>query len=134
MAITLADVKSPAGDIDPAVWFPAKTSGEVDTLLTGYIADAYTQVPNDGSADDAAEQWVYYRAATAVADAMGGSASSKTLTWVDQGSKTVSSSTAQTDYWERKAAAYLAACEDLVADVTDDALGGFNVLTSLRHG
>lgn len=133
MAITLADVKSPAGDVDPAVWFPGKTSGEVDTLLTGYIADAYTQVPNDGSADDAAEQWVYYRAATAVADTMGGSASTKTLNWVDQGSKTVSSSTAATDYWERKALAYLDAFNELTAEDTTEAAGGFNALTSLRH-
>lgn len=129
MAITLADVKSPAGDIDPAVWFPAKTSGEVDTLLTGYIADAYTQTTDD----DAAEQWVYYRAATAVADTLGGSSSSKTLTWVDQGSKTVSSSTAQTDYWERKALAYLDAFNALVADDAGETVGGFNALTSLRH-
>ena len=129
MAITLADVKSPAGDVDPAVWFPGKTSGEVDTLLTGYIADAYTQTTDD----DAAEQWVYYRAATAVADTLGGSSSSKTLTWVDQGSKTVSSSTAQTDYWERKALAYLDAFNELTAEDTTEAAGGFNALTSLRH-
>lgn len=131
MPITLADVKSPAGDVDGAVWFPGESSGDVDTRLTGYIADAYTKTDDD----DAAEQWVYYRAATAVADRLGGSSGgSRTLNLVDQGSKTETTSASQTDYWERKAAAYLAAFESFATDTDDDALGGFKVLQSLRHG
>ena len=130
MPNTLAEVKSPAGDVDGAVWFPDKTSGEVDTLLSGYITDAIGQTADV----DAQEQWVYYRAATAVADRLAGkSGGSRTLTLVDQGSKTETTSPTQTDYWERKAAAFLAAFEALDADITDDALGGFRVLTSLRH-
>lgn len=131
MPIVLADVKSPAGDIDGAVWFPALTSGEVDTLLTGFITDAYT-VTDD---DEAAEQWVYHRAATAVADRFGSLAGgTRTLNFDDAGSKTETTNPAQADYWERKAAAYLAAFEAADADITDDPLGGFSVLTSLRHG
>ena len=130
MPITLTDVKSPAGDVDGAVWFPDLTSGDVDTLLTGYIADAYTQT----DADDAAEQWVYYRAATAVADRLAGKAGgTRSITLVDQGSKTETTSAGQVDYWAAKAAAYLAAFNDLVTDVATDPLGGFSVITSLRH-
>jgi hypothetical protein len=130
VAITLDDVKSPAGDIDPAVWFPGESETDLNTRLTGYIADAYTQTDDD----DAAEQWVYYRAATAVADRMsGGTGGSTTLTLVDQGSKTTTVTPAQADYWAAKAAAYLAAFEALDTDVEDDALGGFRVLTSMRY-
>ena len=130
MALTLSDVKSPAGDIDGAVWFPALSSGAVDTLLTGYIADAESRTDDE----DAQEQWVYYRAATAVADRLGGVGSSRTLTLVDQGSKTETVSPGQWQYWAAKAQAYLAAYEDLIAEIIDDPLGGFRVLTSLRHG
>jgi hypothetical protein len=129
--ITLADVESPAGDVDGAVWFPGESSGDVDTRLTGYIADAYTQTDDD----EAAEQWVYYRAATAVADRLaGGTGASTTLTLVDQGSKTTTATPAQADYWAAKAAAYLAAFEAFDTDIDDDPLGGFSVLTSMRHG
>jgi hypothetical protein len=129
--IVVADVTSPAGDIDPPIWFPGESDPDVNTRLTGYIADAYTKTDED----DAAEQWVYYRAATAVADRLaGGHGASTTLTLVDQGSKTTTASAAQADYWAAKAAAYLAAFEELDADIDEDALGGFNVITSLRHG
>ena len=131
MPISVTDVKSPAGDVDGSVWFPALSGGAVDTLLTGYIADAYTKT----SDDEAAEQWVYYRAATAVADRLGMSAStSTTLSIVDEGSKTTTVGGNPWAYWAAKAAAYLAAFEDEIAEVVDDPLGGFSVLTSLRHG
>lgn len=130
MAIVLADVKSPAGDVNGAVWYPTLTSGEVDTLLTGFIADAYEHTDDD----DAAEQWVYYRAATDVADRLGTAASSKTLTFVDQGSKSESFGAGQWQYWAAKAAAYLTAFGAADADVTDDPLGGYRSITSLRHG
>jgi len=129
--LTLSDVLSPAGDIDGSVWFPGLDSTAVNTLVTGYVTDA------EGRSDDEDAQllWVYYRAATAVADRLGGSGGgTRTLQLVDQGSKTETTSPGQLDYWERKAAAYLAAYEDLVSDVVDDPLGGFSVLTSLRHG
>jgi hypothetical protein len=128
--IVIADVKSPAGDVNGAVWFPALASGDVDTLLTGYIADAYTKTDDDA----AAEQWVYYRAATAVADRLTSAPASNTKALVDQGSKSVTTIQAQIDYWIAKAAAYLAAFTAEDADVTDDPLGGYSVLTSLRHG
>lgn len=130
MPITAADVVSPVGDVDGAVWFPALSGGDVTTLLTGYIADAYTRTDDD----DAAEQWVYYRAATAVADRLATSATSRTLAFADQGSKSETIGAGQFAYWAAKAAAYLAAFQDAVADVVDDPLGGFAVLTSLRHG
>ena len=55
------------------------------------------------------------------------------MTLVDQGSKTETTSAGQVDYWERKAAAYLAAFVSFVTDA-DEALGGFTVLRSLRFG
>ena len=131
MAIDLTTVKSPAGDVDGAVWFPGTDPTAVDALLNGYITDA------EGVSDDigAQEQWVYYRAATAVADRLSGQGGgSVTLTLVDQGSKTTTNSAAAADYWERKAAAYLAAFEAADADVEKDPLGGFAVLRSLRFG
>jgi hypothetical protein len=127
--LELADVKSPAGEIDTAVWFPGEAT--VDTSLSGYIADAESESDDE----DAQEQWVYYRAATAVADRLaGGTGASVTLAFVDQGSKTTTATPAQADYWAAKAAAYLAAFEALDTDIDDDPLGGFSVLTSMRHG
>jgi hypothetical protein len=130
MPITLTDVKSPAGDVNGAVWFPGLVSGDVDTLLGGFITDAYTKTDDD----DAAEQWVYYRAATEVADRMTAAPASSTKSLVDQGTKSESVLSNQIDYWTAKAAAYLAAFTDAVAVVAADPLGGFSVLTSLRHG
>lgn len=130
MAIVAADLVSPVGDVDGAVWFPVLTSGEVLTLLTGYITDAYTRTDDD----DAARQWSYYRAASSVADRLATTATSKTLTLVDQGSKSETVSAGQFAYWAAKAAAYLAAFTAEDADVTDDPLGGYSVLASLRHG
>lgn len=129
MAITATDVKSPAGDVDGSVWFPALSSGAVDTLLGGYITDAYTKTDDD----DAAELWVYYRAATAVADRVASEAASKTLSLVDQGSKSSSMLQSQIQYWIDKAAAYLAAFESANAEDTDTDVSGWKVLTSLRH-
>ena len=130
MALSLSDVKSPAGDVDGAVWFPGTDPTAVDALLNGYITDAYTKTDDD----DAAEQWTYYRAASAVADRLATTATAKTLTFVDQGSKSETVGAGQFAYWQQKAAGYLAAFEALDADITDDPLGGFAVLTSLRHG
>jgi hypothetical protein len=130
MPIVLADVKSPAGDVNGAVWFPALSSGDVDTLLTGFIADAYTKTDDDA----AAEQWVYYRAATEVADRMTASPASVTRALVDQGSKAQTTIQAQIDYWVTKAQSYLAAFESAVVEEEADPLAGFSVLTSLRHG
>lgn len=123
-------MKSPAGDVDGSVWFPALSSGDVDTLLTGYITDAYTQTDDD----DAAELWVYYRAATAVADRMTSTPASATKSLVDQGSKATTTIQAQIDYWVAKAAGYLAAFQESETDeTTDDSLSGWSVLRSLRH-
>jgi hypothetical protein len=128
--ITLSDVKSPAGDIKGDVWFPGVDPTTVDADLTGFIADAYTKTDDD----EAAEQWVYYRAATAVADRLGGQGGgSTTINLVDQLSKTTTYATGAFAYWVQKAAAYLAAFEAADADVVDDPLGGYRVLTSLRH-
>lgn len=131
MAITVTDVKSPAGDIDGTVWFPSLSSGAVDTLLTGYIADAYTKTEDD----DAAELWVYYRAASAVADRLATAEANKTMNLDGQGSKTTSAPVAsQLDYWLQKAAGYLAAYQEAVTDEdADDSLSGWSVLRSLRH-
>lgn len=129
MAVVLADVKSPAGDVNGAVWFPALSSGEVDTLLNGFITDAVGKTDDA----DAQEQWVYYRAATEVADRMTVDPASKTLALADQGSKSTTTLEAQIQYWVQKAAAYLAAFEELVGDVPDDAVSGWRILTSLRH-
>lgn len=130
MPVTLANVKSPAGDVDGAVWFPGELSGAVDARLSGYITDAIAR------SDDAQAQaqWVYYRAASAVADRLATNATSRTIALVDQGSKSETIGAGQFAYWAQKAAAYLAAFTDLDTDVTDDPLGGFSVLTSLRHG
>lgn len=130
MALLLADVLSPAGDITGSVWFPGTDPTAVNTLVTGFIADAVTKSDDEASQ----EQWVYYRAATAVADRVASEAASKTLTLVDQGAKSSTMLQAQIQYWIDKAAAYLAAFNAAEADVIDDPLGGFSVLTSLRHG
>lgn len=132
MPITAADLTSPVGDVDGAVWFPSLSGGQLTTLLTGYIADAYSRTANDR----AAAQWSYYRAATAVADRITGEAASKTVSLVDQGSKSTSLLGSQIQYWIDKAARYLAEFQELIAVVatTTDPLGGFRVLTSLRHG
>ena len=129
MAITTADVLSPAGDVKGSVWFPALSSGDVTTLLTGFIADAYTHTDDD----DAAELWVYYRAASDVADEMARNAASKNLQLVDQGAKSTTTLEVQIQYWIDKAAGYLARYEDAVAAVPDDSLSGWSVLRSLRH-
>jgi hypothetical protein len=129
VAITLADVKSPAGDIKPSVWFPGVDSAVVDADLTGFIVDAYTQTDDD----DAAEQWVYYRAATDVADRLSGQGGgSVTIALVDQLSKTTSTTPAGIGYWVQKAKDYLAAFN--AANSTEAENGGFAILTSLRHG
>lgn len=129
MAIAASDVQSPTGDIDGAIWFPSVVGGTLTTLLNGYITDAYTRTDDD----DAAKLWVYYRAASAVADRLATTATSKSLTLVDQGSKTESISAGQFKYWADKAAAYLAAFEAAIEEDGTDDVDGWNVLTSLRH-
>ena len=130
MAVELADVKSPAGDVNGGVWFPSLTSGEVDTLLTGFIPDSESKSDDE----DAQELWVYYRAATEVADRLTSSPASVTRNLEAQGSKTQQTIQAQIDYWVAKAAAYLAAFQEAVTDEdTDDSLSGWSVLRSLRH-
>jgi hypothetical protein len=129
VAITSADVLSPAGDIDGAVWFPSLSSGAVTTLVGGYITDAYTKTTED----DAAELWVYYRAASAVADRLTSGPASVTRNLDAQGSKTSQTIQAQIDYWVAKAAAYLAAFNEANTEDTDDDVRGWAVLTSLRH-
>ena len=129
MAIVAADVLSPTGQVNGSVWFPALSSGEVTTLLTGFITDAYTRTDDD----DAAALWVYYRAATAVADRMTSSPASTTKALVDQGSRTTTTLKDQINYWVQKAAAYLAAFESANAEDGDEDVSGWSVLRSLRH-
>lgn len=129
MALAAADLLSPLGDVDGAVWFPSLLSGAVSTLLTGYIADAVART------DVVAAQplWAYYRAATAVADRMASEAASKTIALVNQGSKSTTTLEAQIQYWIDKAAGYLAAFNAATVVDTEDDVDGWNVLTSLRH-
>lgn len=129
MPITAADVLSPVGDVDGAIWFPALSSPDVSALLTGYITDGAARTDDE----DAQALWVYYRAATAVADRLAGVASSKSLALEGQGSKSETVSAGQFGYWAAKAAAYLAAFNALVGEDTEDTAGGFAVLPSLRH-
>jgi hypothetical protein len=130
VALTEANVTSPAGDIDGAVWFPALSSGALTTLVEGYITDAASRAPTD---EDAQKLWVYYRAATAVADRLTSSPASNTRQLDAQGSKTSTTIQAQIDYWTQKAAAYLAAFNEATDETADDDDGGWTVLTSLRH-
>lgn len=129
MAIVAADVLSPAGEIKGAIWFPSLSSGEVTTLVNGFITDAYTHTDDD----EAAELWVYYRAATDVADEMTRNAASKTVNLDAQGSRTTQTLKDQIDYWVQKAAAYLARFNDAITEDTADDVSGWAVLRSLRH-
>lgn len=128
MPITASEVKSPTGEVDGTVWFPSLSSGAVDTLLAGYITDAYTRTDDD----DAATQWVYYRAASAVADRLAGVASSRAMALEGQGSKSETVSAGQFKYWADKAAAYLAAFNALTEEPEADDIDGWRTLTSLR--
>ena len=129
MAITASDVLSPAGDIKGSVWFPAMSSGDVTELVEGFITDAYTKTDDD----EAAELWVYYRAATDVADRVASEAASKTLQLVNQGSKSTTTLASQTQYWIDKASGYLARFEAAEEEDGEDDVDGWSVLTSLRH-
>ena len=129
MALSASDVQSPTGDIDGAIWFPSVVGGALTTLLNGYITDAA-----DRTDDESAQRlWVYYRAASAVADRLATTASSKTMALVDQGSKSESFSAGQFKYWADKAAAYLAAFEAAIEEDGTEDVRGWSVLTSLRH-
>lgn len=115
MSLTITDLKSPVGDVDGAVWFPELASDAVDALLGGYLTDAAGRT----SDEQAQRKWSYYRAATAVADRLGGKAASKTLAAPDVGSKTLTTSADQWKYWDQKAQRYLAEYEALVGAVVD---------------
>jgi hypothetical protein len=86
--------------------------------------------------EDAQLAWVYYRAATAVADRVTSKAASWSGGVVDQATGSETTLEIQIRYWVDKAAAYLLAYQDALAVLvtTTDPLGGFASVSSLRHG
>ena len=125
MAITSADLV----EIDATVWFPGVTGGALTTLLNGFVTDAVAHSDDE----DAQTQWAYYRAATAVADRLATTASQKTLTLVDQGSKSETTGSGQFEYWAAKAAGYLAAYNALVAEIAAAVESPWPSVKSLRR-
>lgn len=67
MAITIADVVSPAGEIDRLVLFPDEIEAVFDERIEGYIDDAVARasagdLTDQDDADEFAFHWVHYRA------------------------------------------------------------------------
>lgn len=58
MAITVADVESPAGELDRLVLFPDELEPAWDARIEGYIGDAESRSVDD----DFVFHWVHYRA------------------------------------------------------------------------
>lgn len=59
MAITVATVTVPTGEIDPKTVFPDLTSEQYGARLSVYVVDAVSRAP---SSEEAQAAWVYHRA------------------------------------------------------------------------
>jgi hypothetical protein len=113
MAITLADVLTPAGEIEPDVFWPGEASADSDARVNGYLTDGATRAAGVADAtarDNATRAWTYYRAYESVANRLAGLPAGATL---DDGT-TVSTTAAQLQAMQDKADKWLAAFEVIV--------------------
>lgn len=134
MAVEWEDLVTPQGELDIALLFPSD-SDDGEIRLTGYLADGVVKVGDALTGDDAdaaVTLWAQYRAYLQKYQDSLSSATSGVL--VDSGSfqKLWSQINAWKELADERLAAFNALLESALAD-TDDALGGWKVLRSLRH-
>lgn len=115
MAISIDDVKAPAGDLDRLVLFPDESAPVFDARLEAYIADAYVRA-TDGEldaddADEFAKEWTHYRAYRAADQVRNATPSSATL---PEGGA-FSFQSGQLTYFGKLAADHLAAAEAILS-------------------
>ncbi len=69
MSVSVADLLSPVGRLDPAVLWPGETTQQVQLRVQAYLTDATTRTAaftDETTGDEARTAWVYYRAYDAV--------------------------------------------------------------------
>ena len=118
MAVTVDDLTSPAGDLEPAVLWPGEASADVTARLAGYLTDAEARAAVITDADDkdrAIVAYAYHRAYQSVATRLAATPSSVTLN--DQGSVTTTAAQLAAmqelaDRWRDKFDALLPVPED----------------------
>lgn len=119
MAVTAAQITSPAGQLEPALLFPADDAPSFAARCAAWIEEGSAKaaaITDDDDRDAATRDWCYYRAYEAVALRL--AASPRTTTLTDQGSAGYDAAQEQT--FRDLAAQHLAAFQRAVASATVD--------------
>lgn len=120
MAVVVADLTSPTGELDRTVLFPGDDASAFTARLTAYIAQGVTEATAEsiaaGDVDAAVTAWAYYRAYDAVYQRLAASPLSVTLS--DQGGSSYGAS--QAGHFKALAEAKLAEFEGLAEPTTTE--------------